>query len=111
MNLKQAVKLVIKQNQSDDIKYPPTRFIIMTKNGEIKNLDSIISKLVLKGELTEILEQAIKKHGKVLTIEDLIIIKDDNFGFPHNVVEQAKARSDWFNQLRNTNDEWITSFT
>lgn len=98
MNLKEAVKKVITQNIS--IGYTPNRFISITKNGDAENLGEIISNLVLKKELLEELERAIEKYGNVLTIEDMIVREQDYFGLSEHVVTQAKARSEWFDKLR-----------
>jgi hypothetical protein len=70
MDLKQIVQKVIAQNIS--VGYTPTRFIQITEGGNAKNLDEIVSRLILKAELLEELERQIKKAPDIITIEDLI---------------------------------------
>ncbi len=98
MTLKEAVKKVIRQNISAG--YNPVIFFHATKNGEANNLEEIISRMVLNDELLEELEKAIKKYKEPTTIEDLIAKEKDGFGLPDEVIEKAKARSQWFDQLR-----------
>lgn len=106
--LKEAVYFVIKQNK--EVGYILHRFISITKDGNAEDLEHKIRKLVLKSKLTQFIEKAIDKYGEVLTIEDLITLKDNHFGFSQDVILQAKARSEWFNTKRKTNNEWIGKF-
>ncbi len=96
MTLKEAVKKVIRQNISAG--YNPVIFFHATKNGESKNLREIINRMIMNDELLEELEKAIEKHKEVITIEDFVA--KEGFGLPIEVVEEAKARSQWFDQLR-----------
>ena len=98
ITLSEAVELVIRQNRSID--YRPIRFENMTERGKAIDLADIIGHLVLKAELLETLKIAIKRYGDVLTIEDLIANKNNDFGLPGQVLTLAKARSQWFCQLR-----------
>lgn len=108
MDLYQACQIVIEQSIS--VGYVPTRFIqIVNASGD--DLAVAISRLVLKAELLEELESQINKsEASCLTIEDLIAIQEDHFGLSAEVVVQAKARSEYFNQLRGTDNEWIKKF-
>jgi len=96
--LKGAVSFIIKQNK--EIGYIPHRFISITQNGNAGNLEEIISRLVLKAELLEEIEGQIKEHSDMITIEDLIMGEENNFGFSENVVEIARANLERFNQIR-----------
>lgn len=98
LTLGEAVRLVIEQNKS--MGCIPTRFITMTQGGNAENLREVITRLVLKKELLETLEDAIKRYGNLLAIEDLIAHKDHGFDFSDEVIREAKARSEWFDQLR-----------
>jgi|GEM_PF-4067155 len=108
MNLRQAVGIVIEQNKSK--RFVPIRFIEITANGDHPDLVNIISTLILKSELLEYLEQQIDKYGEVLTVEDLVSLKDDGFGLSKEVIKRAKDNSGWFNQKRVTDDDWIRQF-
>lgn len=104
MTLQQAVRKVIDQNVSAG--YNPSRFRQMTEYGNAENLEEVIKNVVMKAELFEDLEKAIKNHQDgVLTIEDLIMLEDDNFGFHADVVRQAKARSEHFSTIRESSLE------
>lgn len=99
MTLKEAVKEVIRQNKS--IGYLPSRFISITQGGNADNLGEVVKNLVLKAELLEELEKAIKKYGDVLTIEDLISNEKGSFNMPDKVKIESMARSEWFKKIKN----------
>ncbi len=98
-NLENAVDYVIEQNK--DVGYMPTRFIQIAQKGVAeKNLDKIISNLILNAELLEELEKVIKRYPYLITIEDLITTKKDHFKLPDDVVRQAKGRAEYFSNMR-----------
>lgn len=74
----------------------------MTQQGNAEDLEEIITKLVLKKELLEYLEESIEKYGNLLSIEDLIANKDDGFNLSKEVIREANARAEWFDRLRGT---------
>jgi len=98
MTLSEAVRIVIEQNKS--LGCIPTRFMTMTQMGNAVDLREVIIHLVMKRELLETLENAIERYGNLVAIEDLIAYKNDGFNLPEEVVGEARARSQWFDQLR-----------
>lgn len=108
MTLRQAVELIIEQNKS--LKYVPTYFIRITADKDDFQLSEAIRGLILKPELLEDLEKKINKYGSILTIEDLVVFKDDHFSFADDVVMEAKKRSESFNWFRSTDNNWVIKF-
>ena len=97
MTLKEAVKMVIKQNQ--DVGYNPSIFIEKTKNGEIENLEEVIADFVLDKNLDYFLVQKLEEHkGNLLLIEDLIIWHD--FNLSDAVIEGAQNRVEKFKEAK-----------
>jgi len=97
--LKQAVKEVIEQNES--LGYHPEIFIFQTKRGEAPDLDYRVGNLVESEKAIDAVVKAIEKHGNILTIEDLIIKDENNFGLPQNIIYKAKQNVEGFEWKRN----------
>jgi len=98
MTLKQAVKEVIEQNTTV-CRYRPTRFIQMTKNGEVENLKEVISGLVLDPEkMDRIITDLEKYKGKPIFIEEFIAMC--GFGLANKVIREAIQRAEVIQKLR-----------
>jgi hypothetical protein len=98
MTLKQAVKEVIRQNEQD-AKFRPTKFIEITKNGEINDLDSVISRLVLDPRIQpKIIETLERYHGKPIFIEEFIA--KYSFNFSKEVIGLSIDRTKIIQEIR-----------
>lgn len=95
--LKDAVLFVIDSNIRDG--YPPTRFIQATQSGEAANLLEVCQRLIDKAEILEWLEKALRKYPTLITIEDFIQSRGRDWGFNDVTVENAHARSQYFDQF------------
>jgi len=91
MTLKQAVQEVIRQNTAV-CTHPPTRFIQMTKEGEVENLERVISGLVLDPEIMVRILTDLEKHkGKPIFIEEFVAMY--HFGLANEVIKEATQRT------------------
>lgn len=98
MTLKQAVKEVIEQNKTAH-GYWPTRFIQMTENGEAKNLEGIISRLVSgPPKINTIIENLEKYKWEPILIEEFIAMY--GFGLSNGVIREARLRTEAIQKLR-----------
>lgn len=96
--LKQAVKEVIKQNESKG--YHPEIFIFQTKSGEVLDLEYRVCSLVKSPSAIDAVIKAIEKYGDILTIEDYIIKNKNNFGLPQDIIHKAKQNVEGFEWKR-----------
>ena len=105
MTIKEACKKVIIQNESQG--YHPEIFIFQTKRCEATDLDYRLSNLVKSQTAIDAVGDAIRKYGKILTIEDLIVEDMEGFGLSEDIRNKAEENVkgyDWlrknFNNLR-----------
>jgi hypothetical protein len=96
-SLSAAVRLVIESNRADG--YIPSRFITATADGAATNLLEICARLINRGETLEYLESALRRFPTLLTIEDFISQYGSAWGFDQLTIEQASARSRYFDIL------------
>ena len=98
MTLKQAVKEVIKQNTTV-CRYRPIKFIRMTENGEVKNLEGVISRLVSgPPKINTIIENLEKYKWEPILIEEFIAMY--GFGLNNGVIREARLRTETIQKLR-----------
>ena len=98
MTLKQAVKEVIEQNKTVR-GYRPAIFIRMTKNGEAKNLEKVISRLVSgPPKINKIITNLEKHKWKPILIEEFIAMY--GFGLDNEVIREARLRTETIQKLR-----------
>ena len=93
----EAVRFVINSNREDG--YVPSRFIQITQNGDAPNILEVCRRLINKGELLETLEKDFAKYPGMVTIEDFVGRQGDEWGFDDATIRNARARSDYFDQL------------
>lgn len=98
--LRQAVIKVIEINKEDG--YIPTRFMQVTGYGDVPDLLPVCERLILKGELLEYLEGALKRFPTLLTLEDFVSRYGDNWGFSQEVIKAAAARAQYFDMIAGT---------
>ncbi|MCK5320615.1 hypothetical protein KAJ61_04455 [Candidatus Parcubacteria bacterium] len=96
--LKQAIKEVIKQNESKG--YHPEIFIFQTKKGEAFDLNYKVGNFVTSQTAIDAVLKAIKKYGDILTIEDLIVKNENGFGLPQKIIDKAKQNAEGFEWKR-----------
>jgi F0F1-type ATP synthase delta subunit len=95
--LKQAVKEVIRQNESVD--YHPARFIEKTENGDAENLPIIIAGYLLSAEnKKEILKTLEKYKGRSIFIEEFISMY--HFNLPADIIKEAIQRTKEIQEVR-----------
>jgi len=98
MTLKQAVQEVIRQN-TEVCRYRPARFVQMTENGGIENLEEIISGLVLNPEMRgRIIIDLEASSGKPIFIEEFIAMY--GFSLGKEVIREAMQRTEAIQKLR-----------
>ena len=95
--LNDAVRYVIDSNRADG--YVPSRFMQITANGDLPNLLEVCKRLINKGELLETLEKDFAKYPAMVTIEDFVARRGSEWGFDSMTVQNAQARSVYFDQL------------
>jgi hypothetical protein len=95
--LSDAVQEVINSNSADG--YTPTRFMGATQSGLAPNLLGVCSKLINRGETLEWLEKALQSFPTLLTLEDLVCHYGSGWGFDATTIQNACARSSYFDQL------------
>ena len=96
-SLAQAVMEVITSNQKDG--YNPSRFIQITKGGYDDDLFMVCNSLICIGTTLEWLENALKKHPDLLTLEDFVARYGSTWNFSSETMSIAKARACYFDQL------------
>ncbi len=94
--LQQAVEEVIGSNRVDG--YTPTLFIRMTQYGNAPDLQQVCERLILRGETLDAVTRALKSHPNMLTIEDFVARRGNEWGFSDEVVKAAQARVTYFDQ-------------
>jgi len=95
--LRSAVRNVIESNCEDG--YPPNRFTGATHGGFSLNLLAVCSRLINKGETLRWLEEALKRHPNLLTLEDLVCRYGSDWGFDAGTIQTACLRVSYFNQI------------
>jgi hypothetical protein len=96
--LRQAVVAVIEQNRS--IGYTPTRFIQATENGRVMNIVEVCEALITNPATLEWLEPALRRFPGMRTLEDEVTESPDGLGLSPEVVQNAKARAEFFRGIR-----------
>lgn len=97
-SLRDAVEEVIKNNRKQG--YPPNRFIslVSVNNGE---LAEVCSRLITSKDSLSALYNAFLKHPNLLTLEGFVSYYGKQWGFKEEIVEEAKERSELFDQIAN----------
>jgi len=98
MTLREACNKVIAQNES--LGYHPEIFIFQTKRGEVVDLEYRVKNFIKSKKAIDFVQNAIKKYGKILTIEDLIVKDVEGLGFSEEIRNKAKENTIGFNWLR-----------
>lgn len=95
--LKQAVKEVIRQNES--VGYHPARFIEKTENGDVENLAIIIAGYLLSTENKKEILKTLEKHkGRSIFIEEFISMY--HFNLPTDIIKEAIQRTKEIQEVR-----------
>ena len=96
-DLREAVRKVISDNKATG--YNPIRFIQITGNGDVPELLPVCRQLLKSDTAFEALDEALQKHGSLLTIEDYVMRWGQQLGFDDEYVEIAKASSETFDKI------------
>ncbi len=95
-SLRNAVQEVVKNNKS--IGYNPTRFMqIVTVND--KELINVCTSLVKSQDALSAIFDALLKYPNLLTLEDLVGVYGDQWGFDTEIIEEAKLRSNAYDEI------------
>lgn len=73
--------------------YTPTRFIQVTGDGNVPELDKVCTGLIMSQKALQWLEEDLRKLPQFLTIEDFVSRWGNEWGFSQIVIQEAKARS------------------
>ncbi len=95
--LHQAVQKVIESNEADG--YPPRRLINMTGNGQVGHLSVVIRNLIHSDKSRDALVDALDEHPTLLTIEDLVVVYGDEWGFDERTVSRAHTNAQLYDQI------------
>jgi hypothetical protein len=95
--LGEAVRCVIQSNIADG--YTPNRFIHATSDGTAPDLLTVCVRLINRGETLEYLENALRRFPTLLTLEDFVLRRGQEWGFDDATIETARGRCVYFDQI------------